>query len=204
MRRRPALDHAPLGPASRSTGPTPQLEYFPGEVAQLLDLGDITYEQLRTLLLIARAARGEALEPGAWARFSVEDLASTEVLVGLVGGRERFREKRRLTISDIEPACRELRKIGFANPLLEVPLARHGRLIVALVGRHVYSPTTGQFAFAFMGEQVEQFVARRAAHDREARTLLRQVQRERRERRAAARTPMAELEARVAALSSAI
>lgn len=202
MRRQP-VDHQPTRPATRTTGSTVPLEFFPGEAARLLQLGDVAYEQLRTLFVLARYARGETAKSAGWARFDAEDLASSEVLVGLAGGRERFQPNRRLNLRDIKPACAKLRELGFVNPLLEVPLARHGRQVIALVGSHVYAPSTGQLAFAFVGDQVEQLVAQRESLDRDARLLVREVRRQREARRIGAKASMAALEAHVESIARA-
>jgi hypothetical protein len=200
MRRMPSRREA-REPRSR-TADAPLLEYFPGEVVRLLQLGDIAYEQLRRIYVLGRKARGAPIKSG-WARFDAEDLASAEVIVELGGGRKRLVDGRRLVLSDVAEACAKLREMGFSNPLLEVPLARQGRTIMALVGSHVYAPTTDQLAFAFVGADVGRAVAQRQSDDREIRRAERMIRSQRDRRRSAARAPMAVLEARVQELVAA-
>ena len=171
--RQAISEHAELRPAERTRGGLVEAHFFPGEVARLLRLGDIDYSCLRRLFVLARTTRGEEPPSPSWARFNLTDLAATEVLVSLGGGRECLQPGRRLVLGDIEPACEALRAMGIGNPLLDVPLARSGRRILALVGKYVLTPSTGQLALDYAQDQVEQFLRVRLIEDRAVRAAIR-------------------------------
>ncbi len=167
------MDHGELQPASRTRSPLVEAHFFPGEVARLLALGEVDYSQLRRLFVLSRTTRGEVRPSARWARFTLTDLASTEVLVGLGGGRSRLQAGRRLILGDIENACAALREMGITNPLLDVPLARNGRRILAVVGRYVMEPSTGQFALGYAQDQIDSFLQERLIEDHAVRAAIR-------------------------------
>ena len=147
-------------------------EFFPGEAARLLGLGAIDYAQLRELFRLARLARGSASTGRGWSRFSLADLAAVEVLVELGGGREALEEGRRLVLGDIEATCVALRRMGFDDPLLQIPLARDGRRILARVNAFVFEPTSGQLVLETTWQHVETFLEDRAISSREVRKAI--------------------------------
>lgn len=137
--------------------------FYPGEVADMLELESIDYRQLRRMFDIARrtanrelpparlvtprsgSAAGSEHERSAWARFSLRDVASVAVVLALAGGQDRLLDpRRRLMFRGIEEACAALRLLGYTEPLLQVPLARSGRTIVAVIRESVVDPTNGQ------------------------------------------------------------
>jgi len=150
----------------------PTAVFFPGEVARLLGLEHVEYDQLRRLFVLARTLRGEDHPGRAWSRFSLADLAATEVLVALGGGRSRLRRGQRLILGDVEAACHALRALGIANPLLEVPMARLGRRVVARIGGYVVEPATGQLALEHVNDRIEEFLAERLIEDRQVRAAI--------------------------------
>lgn len=167
------LRHQERSPAERVKTDVSAAVFFPGEVARLLGLTGIEYVQLRRLFVLARTTRGEEPPDRGWARFTLADLAATEVLVHLGGGREVLAAGRRLVLGDLSRACRSLRALGFDNPLLQVPMSRQGRRILARVGRHVIEPTTGQLALETAGEMIDAFLEARLIADRHVRAAIR-------------------------------
>jgi hypothetical protein len=165
--------HREKPPAARIRSEVPSAVFFPGEVARLLGLEGVDYAQLRQLFVLTHTLRGEP-EPGrGWSRFTLADLAATEVLVDLGGGREALARGRRLVFGDVERACDALRAMGFDNPLLQVPMARHGRRILARVGSHVIEPTSGQMALETAGDLIDAFLESRLIADRRVRAAIR-------------------------------
>lgn len=148
--------------------------FFPGEVVRLLDLGDIEYDQLRSLYRLSRVTRGLP-EPGReWSRFSLADLACVEVLIKLGGGREALRSGRRLILGDVKAACQALREAGVENPLLEVELSRiDRRRLVARVSGYVFEPATGQLVLEDVDRQIEAFLEERLINDLAVRRAIR-------------------------------
>lgn len=171
------LHHRERAPAERLISGVSAAVFFPGEVARLLGLAGVEYSQLRRLFVLSRTTRGEDPPGRAWARFTLADLAATEVLVHLGGGRGALDAGRRLVLGDVERACRSLRGLGFDNPLLQVPMIRHGRRILARVGRHVIEPTTGQLALDTAGEMIDAFLEARLITDRQVRAAIRSERR---------------------------
>lgn len=166
-------NHRERAPASRRRLAA-DAEFFPGEVARLLGLNDIDYSQLRCLYLMARRLRG-APGPGrgAWSRFTLADLAATEVLVGLGGGRERLVHGRRLVLGRIEATCIALTEVGFDNPLLQVPLMREGRKVLARIDGYVFEPLTGQLVIDEVAKRIDAFLEERLIEDQGVRTAIR-------------------------------
>jgi hypothetical protein len=166
-------DHVERSPSRRLRGTSAEAVFFPGEVARLLGLDGIDYSQLRRLFMLARTLRGETPPPGSWSCFTLADLASAEVLVALAGGRERLALGRRLAFGNVEQACVALRQMGFEHPLLQVPLAREGRTILARVDAYVFEPASGQLTLEQTEEQVNLFLEQRIIKDRDVRAAIR-------------------------------
>lgn len=164
--------HAETAPKRRVRSDPAVAEFFPGEAARLLGLASIDYAQLRELFRIARAVRGSEDIGRGWARFSLADLAAIEVLVDLGGGREALAEGRRLVHGDVEATCVALRRMGFGDPLLEVPLTREGRRILARVNAFVLEPTTGQLVLETAWQHVDDFLRDRAITNRDVRRAI--------------------------------
>jgi hypothetical protein len=165
--------HAEKAPASRVASDSTVAVFFPGEVARLLGLRGVDYAQLRQLFVLARTLRGEDRPGRGWARFTLADLAATEVLVALGGGRDALATNRRLVLGEVEGACQALRRLGFDNPLLQVPMARQGRQILARVGSHVIDPRSGQLALSTAGDMIDAFLKVRLIKDRQVRSAIR-------------------------------
>lgn len=160
-------------PSSRG-GAAAEAVFYPGEVVTILGLDGIDYRQLRMIYRTVRELRGESAPAKRdWARFTLADLAATEVFISLAGGRESLRPGRRLVLKPIREACRALRVMGIADPLLEVSLARDGRSVLALVGECVLEPVTGQLAFETAALQVEKFLAEELIKNRQLRAAIR-------------------------------
>ena len=165
-------DHAAREPATRLGRDLSVAVFFPGEVARILGLDGIEYGQLRRLFVLARVLRGEPHPDRGWSRFTLADLAAVEVLVGLGGGRECLHRGRHLVLGDVETACQALRRLGVDNPLLQVPMARDGRRILARVGEYVIEPVTGQLALADSGDRIDAFLRDRLIQDRAIRAAI--------------------------------
>jgi hypothetical protein len=165
-------DHGERAPASRRQVAA-DAEFFPGEVVRLLGLDGIDYSQLRQLYLLARRVAG-APDPGrGWSRFTLADLAAVEVLVGLGGGRERLVLGRRLVLAHIEQTCVALAALGFGSPLLQVPLSREGRRVLAKIDSYVFEPTTGQLVIDDVTTRIDAFLEERLIEDRAVRAAIR-------------------------------
>lgn len=165
--------HQPKEPAERLEPGVAVAVFFPGEVARLLGLRNIEYDQLRRLFVLARTLRGEPHPGRQWSRFSLADLAATEVLVALGGGRDRLLTGKHLVLGDVERACLALRDLGIENPLLEIPMIRIGRRILARVDGYVVEPTSGQLALAHVGDRLDEFLTDRLIRDRSVRAAIR-------------------------------
>lgn len=171
MGRRVA-DHRERSPASRR-GVAASAEFFPGEAARLLGLDGVDYSQLRQLYLLARRLRGAPSPGRGWSRFELADLAAVEVLVSLGGGRERLARGRRLVLGQLEATCLALADLGFDDPLLQVPLSRDGRRILAKIDGYVFEPATGQLVIDGAAERVNAFLEDRLIDDRAVRAAIR-------------------------------
>lgn len=165
--------HAERRPAIRVVTHPAIAVFFPGEAARLLGLQGVDYAQLRRIYGLARTLRGLPTPPRGWARFTLTDLAAAEVIVGLIGGREALLAGRRFVFGDLEAACSALHALGFDDPLLQVPMVRSGRRILARVGIHVIEPSTGQLALATAGQMIDQFLEERLITDRTIRAAVR-------------------------------
>ncbi len=135
----------------RPRPPRQRLDADPGylytaEAVRLLDWPEIDYAQIRALL---RLVRPEDLQPTRkWARYNLRDIASLRVAVDLLGGQGALGPGRRLRIGPLHAACTALRRIGFQYPLLQVPMTRVGRRVVAVAGDLAFEPATGQVVFS--------------------------------------------------------
>jgi hypothetical protein len=134
-------------------------EFFPGEAMRLLGLEGIDYAQLRAMYSLARVSRGEPAPGRGWARFTLADLAALEVLVALGGGRESLLRGRRMVLGEVLETCSALRERGFDNPLLQVPMAREGRRILARVDGLLVEPITGQAVLDTVSDRVRTFLS---------------------------------------------
>jgi hypothetical protein len=151
---------------------TLQAGFYPGEVARLLKLSGVDYSQLRELYVLARKLRGEPEPTRTWARFSLADLAAVEVLVSLGGGRKALSKDRRLILGRIEETCNALRRMGFDDPLLQVPLVREGRQILAKVEQYIFEPASGQLVIEDTGVRIDRFLEQRIIEDQEVRAAI--------------------------------
>jgi hypothetical protein len=175
--------HSPKEPAERIQGDVAAAVFFPGEVARLLGLEGVEYDQLRKLFVLARLLRGEPHPGRRWSRFTLGDLAAVEVLVALGGGREQLVAGRRLVLGEVVKACRALRVSGIPNPLLQVPMVRVGRRVFAQVDDYLVEPTTGQLALGHVGDRLAEFLESRLITDRAVRAAIAREARTLRQRR---------------------
>lgn len=118
--------------------------FFPGEVARILGLKGVDYRQLRDMLRLAREVRGDAVEGTKWARYSFTDLCALRVIVDLFGGADQVRNGARLELQRLRATCMHLRKLGFANPLLQVKLTSANGSILAQADGVRFEAATGQ------------------------------------------------------------
>lgn len=155
--------------------------FYPGEVARLLDLGDIEYDTLRKLYELSRGCRGLP-EPadGTWSLFDLEDLACTDALVRIAGGRDALNRDRRLAFGDVRAACLALMKAGATNPLIEVPMVRVGRRIYASIDDALFEPATGQLAYSALLGALDASGSNSLIADRGIRRQVAQLKRDRR------------------------
>ncbi|MGH2719532.1 MAG: hypothetical protein ACRDJU_13280 [Actinomycetota bacterium] len=141
-------------PSARADGAA---YFYPTEVVRILGLRGIDYAQLRRLLRLVRPAGSQPSR--GWARYSFEDLVAVRVAVGLAGGREALAQGRRLQIAEVERACARLHELGIARPLLEVPLRREGRAVLAECQGMTFRPATGQLALTEVSDRIHEFLA---------------------------------------------
>jgi hypothetical protein len=62
--------------------------------------------------------------------------------------------------------------MGFDNPLLQVPLKREGRQILAKVDQYVFEPSTGQLVIEDAGDRIDRFLELRIIEDQEVRAAI--------------------------------
>jgi hypothetical protein len=173
-RRTPDTTSKP--PAERGDGAA---YFYAAEVVRILGLQGIDYTQLRRILRLAR--RPDAAPDRKWARFTFEDLVAIRVAVSLAGGSAALSAGRRLQLAELERACARLRALGVTNPLLEVPLRREGRTIVAQVDGVTFRPATGQLSLTDTSTRVYDFLAKVVPlDDATLRSLRRDLDTERR------------------------
>lgn len=142
-------------PAGRGDGAS---YFYAAEVVRVLGLQGIDYAQLRRILCLAR--RPDAQPDRAWARYTFEDLVAIRVAMRLAGGTAALSAGRRLQLAELERACARLRALGIANPLLEVPLRREGRAIVADIDGVTFRPATGQLSLSDTHTRINDFLAK--------------------------------------------
>jgi hypothetical protein len=155
-------------PAERQQGAA---YFYAAEVVGILGLEGIDYAQLRRLLRLVRPP--DAQPSRSWARFSFEDLAGIRVALRLAGGTEALADGKRLQIAELERTCSRLRQLGIARPLLDVPLRREGRAIVAEVDGVTFRPVTGQLALTDISNRVGAFLGEIVYVDRPGLARLR-------------------------------
>lgn len=182
MARRVPVDTDAPSPAERG-GATSEAVFFPSEVARLLGLEGIDYDTLRRLFRLSRTTQGRpdpttGLSANKWARFSLSDLACTEALVQVGGGRQALQSGKRLLLGEVEEACERLRSAGASNPLLEVPMLRVGRTrIVAYLDGQLFEPVTGQVVLSHVIEQLDWLSNPPGIHDQDVRSRVRRLRR---------------------------
>jgi hypothetical protein len=122
--------------------------FYPAEVVRILGLEGIDYSQLRRILRMVRPP-GPATQPAdrKWSRYEFEDLVAVRAAVRLAGGEEALEYRRHLLLGELECACRNLRALGIARPLTEVPLEREGSQILARLDGLTFRPADGQLAW---------------------------------------------------------
>ncbi|MEA2647078.1 MAG: hypothetical protein QOE92_2161 [Chloroflexota bacterium] len=145
--------------------------FFPGEVARLLQLEDIDYSQLRRLYEFTRRQAGEPVRTG-WARYTLTDLACIEAALVVCGGRGVLLRGHRMHLGELERACDALRGLGFSNPLLQVPMRRRGKQVLAVVDGAVLDPATGQLLLDESFTAANAWLARSGVDDPELQTVL--------------------------------
>lgn len=173
-RRTPDTTSKP--PAERGGGAS---YFYAAEVVRVLDLQGIDYAQLRRILRLVRPP--DAQPDRRWARFTFEDLVAVRVAVRLAGGTAALPAGHRLQLAELERACARLRALGIRSPLLEVPLRREGRTIVAEIDGITFRPATGQLSLPDTRTRVVDFLARVVRLDEKSiRALRSEIDNERR------------------------
>jgi hypothetical protein len=124
-------------PAARRRGET---YFYASEVVKVAGLKGIDYAQLRRLLVIARGPVAD----GRWARYTFADIAAVRAGARLVDAVRVLKNGQRLQLGELERACDRLRSLGVTSPLLEVPMKRVGRTIVADIDGLRFRPATDQ------------------------------------------------------------
>ena len=141
-------------PSDRSEGAA---YFYPAEVVRILGLQGIDYAQLRRLLRLVRPTDGQPTRR--WGRYSFEDLVAIRVAVRLAGGADALARGHRLQLAEVERTCARLRELGVAQPLVEVPLRREGRAVLADFHGVTFRPATGQLALGNTADLVQEFLA---------------------------------------------
>ena len=121
-------------------------QFFPGEVAQMLNVPSLDYRQLRNIYRLVRIQAGHEFRPKEWARFSYEDIAGALEVVRICVESQGLDTTMsfRLALARLSKACRNLRRYGFSNPLLQVQLRIHDEQVIAELDGAVLDATTGQ------------------------------------------------------------
>ena len=141
-------------PSDRSAGAA---YFYPAEVVRILGLQGIDYAQLRRLLRLVRPPDSQPTR--GWGRYSFEDLVAIRVAVRLAGGADALARGHRLQLAEVERTCARLRELGVAQPLVEVPLRREGRAVLADFRGVTFRPATGQLALGNTADLVQEFLA---------------------------------------------
>jgi hypothetical protein len=155
-------DHAEVSPRLRvrPDGPEGDGYFFPREAVAILGAEHLDYRQIKRLFRLARTQAGLSV-PGGWSRFSLLDLAAMRVALDLATPGEGSSGAERLQLAPVERACEALRRIGVANPLLDVRMERMGRRVFAVVDGEVLDPTNGQMVLAWSQEAARSFLIAR-------------------------------------------
>ena len=134
--------------------------YRVAEVASMLGLdGLIRYDRLHALeRVVVDINPAHAVERRAgsgstgWRRYALDDVARIVVLIDLCGGEDAFAVPPRGHAAAAE-AGRNLRapKWGYDDPLLQVPLVRLERAVLAHVDGLLVNPITGQELLTLAG-----------------------------------------------------
>ena len=138
--------------------------YRVAEVASMLGLdGLIRYDRLHALeRVVVDINPAHAVERRAgsgstgWRRYALDDVARIVVLIDLCGGEDAFAavgSPRLLGLHQVREAGRNLRapKWGYDDPLLQVPLVRLERAVLAHVDGLLVNPITGQELLTLAG-----------------------------------------------------
>jgi hypothetical protein len=96
------------------------------------------------LMIREQLQSGREVSGSRWARFSLRDIAALRVVIELAGGRAAMQPGRRLQLAAIQRACAALLAAGITEPLLEVPLARQGKAVYAMINGSIIDPTNGK------------------------------------------------------------
>jgi hypothetical protein len=129
---------------SEALGPA----FFPGEAAEILGLGAVDHARLRRLKRLRDTCAGRDSELGSsWLRLDITDLVAIQVLIDIGGGQDRLRDGRRVRTHGVVQVCERLRTLGHDDPLVQVPLARHGSRVVAYIAASWIEPASGQLLF---------------------------------------------------------
>ena len=133
---------------------------FPGEVARLLGCENADYHQLRRLFRLVRTQVDGEVRERKWARYSLLDVAALRIALDLCGGTDALSPGRRLSIAPLDEACRLLRARGVNNPLLDVPMRRHGRTVLVEIDGMLFNPRNGQLVLRATSSLIHDFVNR--------------------------------------------
>lgn len=163
LRERPTRDGKTRLVAARvATGmPSRRRGYRASEVVGALGLeGTLRYDRLASFERVikninaAHAVPRTGGEDGrGWRTYGLTDIARLVVLIDLCGGTDAFAENgspRLRGLHAVQAAALALReRRGYDDPLLEVPLVRVGRTVLALIDGQLIEPGTGQVAASF-------------------------------------------------------
>lgn len=176
----PVGSHHAVAPRARvrSDGPPGDGYFYPRETLEILGMPDLNYSQLRAVFRLVRVQAGFAPPPGRvevgsggrgeWARFSLLDIAGARVALQLASAPAHSgRPTRRLQLKPVWDACLALRAAGFDNPLLDVPLERSGRRVLAFIDGGLIDPLTKQQALDIARSRTSGFLEDRNLEDAE-------------------------------------
>lgn len=164
----------------RDDGPPGDGYFYPREALEILGVAGLDYAQLRRVFVIAREQAGFGVRPGRmpaceptrgeWARFSLLDIAAARVLIRLASAPPGSgRATSRLQLEPVRRACQALRSVGFDNPLLDVPMERNGRKVLAFINGDLIDPVSGQHALDLAFDRTRGFLEDAGLADAELR-----------------------------------
>jgi hypothetical protein len=155
---RHVTEHRPAVPVKRVKDGA-EGYFFVGETARMLGLTSVDYRQIRTLFRFVREQAGTpvGVDDQSWSRFTLIDIACLDALMPLCGGLEALSPNRRLVLRPVRRACSSLRGLGFANPLLEVPMRRVGSNVYAVSEGSLVDPNNGQLLLQDALDKVQDF-----------------------------------------------